>query len=186
MEGLTLYFFVIITIVILQRFVEVLVAKRNEKSMLSKGAYEVGSSHYSFMIALHVSFFLCLILEVVIFNKSLSPLFPYLFSLFLITQALRIWCLTSLGSFWNTKIIILPGANVVKKGPYLFFRHPNYLVVCMEILLIPSMFQAYLTAIGFTFLNFAMLSVRIPIEEKALKEATNYTEEFKKRIEYHN
>lgn len=181
-----MYFFIIMTFVILQRLIEVLVAKRNEKIMLSKGAYEVGASHYPFMIALHVSFFLCLFIEVMVFHRALSPFFLYLFILFLFVQGLRIWCLASLGTFWNTKIIILPGANVVKKGPYVFFRHPNYLVVCMEIVLIPLMFQAYFTAICFSLLNLAMLSVRIPIEERALIEATNYTEEFKKGIEYHN
>lgn len=150
--------------------------------MLTQGAYEVGASHYPYMIALHVSFFVCLIAEVLIFNRGISPLFPLFFLIFLFVQALRIWCLTSLGQFWNTKIIILPGANVVTKGPYLFIRHPNYVVVCIEIALLPLMFQAYLTAISFTLLNLAMLSVRIPLEEKALMEATNYTKEFKKKI----
>lgn len=175
-------FFIIISLVITQRLIEVFVAKRNEKRMLAQGAYEVGASHYPYMISLHVSFFVCLIAEVVIFDRGISPLFPLFFLIFLFVQALRIWCLTSLGQFWNTKIIILPGANVVTKGPYLFIRHPNYVVVCIEIALLPLMFQAYLTAISFTLLNLAMLSVRIPLEEKALMEATNYTKEFKKKI----
>lgn len=175
-------FFIIIFLVILQRIIEVFIAKRNEKKMLALGAYEVGSSHYPYMVALHVSFFVCLIAEVFIFNHSISPLFPLFLLIFLFVQALRIWCLTSLGKFWNTKIIILPGANVVKTGPYLFIRHPNYVVVCIEIALLPLMFQAYFTAICFTLLNLAMLSVRIPLEEKALMEATDYNEEFKKKI----
>ncbi|RKQ19622.1 isoprenylcysteine carboxyl methyltransferase [Lysinibacillus endophyticus] len=153
--------------------------------MKSLGAFEVGQSHYPFMLALHISFFISLIGEILIFNRQLSPLFIWLFILFLLTQGLRIWCLTSLGQYWNTKIIILPGANVVKKGPYLFFRHPNYLVVCIEILVLPLMFQAYFTAICFTLLNFAMLSVRIPLEEQALMEVTNYKEKFKKNISTH-
>lgn len=150
--------------------------------MLAQGAYEVGASHYPYMITLHTSFFICLIVEVLIFNRSISPLFPIFLLFFLFVQGLRIWCLTSLGTFWNTKIIILPGANVITKGPYLIFRHPNYVVVCIEIVLLPLMFQAYMTAVCFTLLNLAMLSVRIPIEEKALMEVTNYNEEFKKKI----
>ena len=86
----------------------------------------------------------------------------------------RIWCLASLGKFWNTKIIILPGADVVRKGPYKWIRHPNYLIVTTELLVLPLLFGAYFTAIIFAFLNVWMLSVRIPAEEKALKEATNY------------
>lgn len=88
--------------------------------------------------------------------------------------------------FWNTKIIILPDANVVKSGPYTFMRHPNYVVVCVEIVLLPLMFQAYFTAIAFTLLNLAMLSVRIPTEEKALREVTNYEDKFKRRFRHHS
>ncbi len=175
-------FYIIIVIVILQRLTEVFVARRNEKWMRSQGAYEVGGSHYPYMIALHVSFFLFLLVEVGTSSNSLSPLFPLFFLLFLIVQALRLWCIQSLGPFWNTKILILPGAQVVKKGPYKFMRHPNYTIVCLEILLLPIMFQAYFTAFCFTLLNITMLSVRIPIEENALREATNYNTVFQKKI----
>lgn len=175
-------FFIILSFVIAQRLIEVLIAKRNEKLLISKGAYEVGASHYPFMILLHVTFFMSLITEVLFFERTLSPLFIYLLIIFGFTQLLRIWCLTSLGSYWNTKIIVLPGANVVKKGPYLYFRHPNYLVVCIEILLLPVMFQAYFTAVCFTTLNLIMLSVRIPIEEKALREVTDYEKTFKNNV----
>ncbi|MER1958674.1 MAG: isoprenylcysteine carboxylmethyltransferase family protein [Solibacillus sp.] len=166
-------FYFILVFVIIQRFVELRIAKRNEKLMLVKGAYEVGASHYPFMILLHVSFFVSLLIEVFFFKSNLMPHFTWLV-FFLLLQLLRVWCLVSLGTFWNTKIIILPGANVVVKGPYAYIRHPNYLVVCLEILVLPFMFGAYVTAIIFTILNVIMLSVRIPIEEKALKEATNY------------
>lgn len=175
-------FYIIIFLVITQRLTEVFIAKRNEKWMLSQGAYEIGASHYPYMLALHSSFFLFLIVEVMTSNNNLSPLFPLFFILFIAVQALRIWCLRSLGPFWNTKIIILPGAEVVKKGPYVFFRHPNYAVVCLEILLLPLMFQAYFTAFCFTLLNITMLSVRIPLEEKALRESTNYNHVFQKKI----
>ena len=166
-------FYFILVFVIIQRLVELLIAKRNEKSMLAKGAYEVGASHYPLMIMLHVSFFISFLVEVMYFKSIFTPHYGLLL-VFLLLQLLRVWCLVSLGTFWNTKIIILPGANVVVKGPYSYIRHPNYLVVCLEILVLPLMFQAYMTAISFTILNLIMLSVRIPIEEKALKEATNY------------
>lgn len=177
-----MFFFIIISLVITQRIVEVFIAKRNEKKMLSLGAYEVGASHYPYMVALHISFFVCLIAEVLVFNRIISPVAPLFLLLFIFAQVLRIWCLQSLGKFWNTKIIILPNANVVTKGPYLFMRHPNYVVVCVEIVLLPLMFQAYFTAVTFTLLNLAMLSVRIPLEEKSLMEATNYSTEIKKKI----
>ncbi|WP_445326888.1 isoprenylcysteine carboxyl methyltransferase family protein [Solibacillus sp. FSL W7-1464] len=167
-------FYIVLAFVIIQRLVELVVAKRNEKLMLAKGAYEVGASHYPFMILLHTSFFVSLFIEVVYFSGQFTPHYIWLV-LFLMLQLLRVWCLVSLGPFWNTKIIILPGANVVAKGPYSFIRHPNYLVVCLEIAVLPLMFQAYFTAICFTILNFIILSIRIPMEEKALKEGTDYT-----------
>ena len=167
-------FYIILSIIIVQRLLELVVAKRNEKNMRAQGAYEVGASHYPFMILLHVSFFISLLIEVSTFSLTPSPLFLLFFVMFLCVQGLRVWCLTSLGSFWNTKIIILPGANVVTKGPYQYLRHPNYLVVSIEIALLPLMFDAYFTAICFTILNAIMLSVRIPTEERALKEVTNY------------
>ena len=166
-------FYFILVVVIIQRLVELFIAKRNEKAMLAKGAYEVGASHYPFMILLHSSFFISLLIEVLYFKSMFTPNYVLLL-IFLLLQLLRVWCLVSLGMFWNTKIIILPGANVVVKGPYSYIRHPNYLVVCLEIAVLPLMFQAYVTAICFTILNSIMLSVRIPVEEKALKEATNY------------
>lgn len=177
-------FYFILVLVIIQRLVELVIAKRNEKSLLSKGAYEVGSSHYPFMILLHVGFFISLFIEVVYFRSTPTPYYALLV-FFLVLQLLRVWCLVSLGTFWNTKIIILPGANVVMKGPYAYIRHPNYLVVCLEIAVLPLMFQAYFTAICFTILNFIILSIRIPTEEKALKEATNYAEFISRNINKH-
>ena len=166
-------FYCILAFVIIQRFIELRIAKRNEKAMLAKGAYEVGASHYKYMILLHTSFFISFLVEVAFIKSSFTPYSAFL-AIFIVLQLLRVWCLASLGTFWNTKIIILPGANVVVKGPYAFIRHPNYLIVCLEIAVLPLMFQAYVTAILFTILNIIMLSVRIPMEEKALKEATDY------------
>lgn len=164
-------FAIIVVLIIVQRLVELVVAKRNEKMMLAKGAYEVGASHYPYMIMLHSSFFVSLIIEVLYGNALQTPHY-LLLGVFLFLQLVRVWCLMSLKSFWNTKILIIPGATLVKKGPYAFISHPNYVVVSLEILVLPMMFQAYFTAVCFTILNLIMLSVRIPVEEKALKEAT--------------
>ena len=171
--------YIVITIVIAQRLVELIIANRNEKWMRSQGAFEAGAGHYPIMVSMHMAFFISLILEVLVIDRPLSPLWIPLLFLFLMAQIARFWCLTSLGKFWNTKIIILPGADVVKKGPYKFIRHPNYVIVATELLVLPLLFSAYFTAIVFSLLNLWMLSVRIPIEEKALKEATNYKEEFR-------
>lgn len=171
-------FFIVISIVMLQRLVELIVAKRNEKWMRGQGAFEAGAAHYPVMVSMHIAFFISLIAEVFLFDKVLSPVWILFLIIFLVAQVARIWCLTSLGKFWNTKIIILPGADVVRKGPYKWVRHPNYVIVATELLVLPLLFSAYFTAIIFSLLNVWMMSVRIPSEEKALKEATNYSKKF--------
>lgn len=171
-------FSIVISIVVLQRLIELFIAKRNEKWMLGQGAFEAGATHYPVMVMMHVTFFVSFLLEVVILGRAHSPFWMILLVIFLLTQAARIWCLLSLGKFWNTKIIILPGATVVRRGPYKWLRHPNYLIVTIELLVLPLLFGAYFTAVLFSLLNVCMLSVRIPAEEKALKESTNYRETF--------
>jgi methyltransferase len=94
------------------------------------------------------------------------------FILFFITQWFRIWCIRSLGRFWNTKILILPGAKLVSKGPYRFLKHPNYIIVGVEMVVIPILFHAYMTAIIFPILHLILLTVRLPVEEGALKQAS--------------
>lgn len=171
-------FLFVFTIVVIQRLVELGVANRNERWIRSQGAIEVGASHYKWMVLMHTAFFVSLLVEVLFFNRPLSPFWGWLLAIFLLMQVLRVWCLSSLGKFWNTKILILPGANVQKKGPYRWVRHPNYVIVTTELIVLPLLFSAYYTAVLFLLLNLWMLSVRIPAEERALRELTNYNEVF--------
>lgn len=167
----SLFFAIIVT----QRILELGIAKRNEQWIRSQGAIEYGKEHYKYMVCLHITFLISFLLEVVLLERTLSPFWPVILILFLLTQSLRIWAIQSLGRFWNTKVLILPDASIVKSGPYKFLRHPNYTIVVLEILLIPLMFNAYFTATVFTLLNAWMLSVRIPLEERALSDmTTNY------------
>jgi methyltransferase len=163
-------FWLFISVIIIQRILELILAKRNEKWMKSQGAIEFGQKHYPVIVFVHILFFISLIAEVHYFHKGISPLWPLLFIAFLAVQAVRIWAISSLGTYWNTKILVLPGASVIKKGPYKFLKHPNYCVVALELIIIPFMFNAYFTAILFTLLNIFVLSIRIPAEEKALKK----------------
>lgn len=167
-------FLLFISFVICQRLAELMIARKNEKWMKENGAIEYGSKHYPAMVLIHIGFLVSVIFEVGYFNLELSPLWGMVLTGFIVTQLIRVWALKSLGPFWNTKIIVLPGANIIKKGPYRFIRHPNYLIVTLELILIPVLFQAYFTAILFTLCNFVILYIRIPLEEKALKEWTGY------------
>lgn len=172
-------FFLFVGFIIVQRLVELTIAKRNERWIVDQGGIEYGQGHYPAMVLIHSAFFVAYIAEVITLGKSLSVYWPFLLILFLLTQGMRVWALTSLGKFWNTKIIILPGAVVVKKGPYKIIKHPNYLIVALELIIIPLMFNAFITLAIFMVLNLVILSIRIPAEEKALRELTQYESAFK-------
>ncbi|THE15155.1 hypothetical protein E1I69_02245 [Bacillus timonensis] len=174
-------FWIFIGLVIAQRLIELQIAKRNEKWILSQGGYEVGHRHYKYIVLIHVLFFVSLITEVVYGEKEISVLYPILFFLFALTQLGRVWALHSLGMFWNTKIMILRGSQVQIKGPYKYVKHPNYIIVALEFILIPLLFQAYYTALIFSLLNFVMMSVRIPVEERALSVHEEYQQFRKER-----
>lgn len=158
-----------------------MIARRNEQQMKRQGAFEYGTEHYPWMLLLHTGFFTVLILEVVTLNRELSALWIPLSTLFLIAQIGRMWVIHTLGSHWNTKIIVLPNSEVIVKGPYKYIRHPNYVIVTTEILVISLLFNAFFTCVIFSLLNVWMMKVRIPIEERAMKENTEYASVFKKK-----
>ena len=159
-------FYLFISFIILLRIGELLLAKRNEKWLLQNGAVEYGKKHYPFIVALHVSFLLSLIIEYYLKQPATFNLFLLIFYFLLL--AFKAWVILSLGKFWNTKIYHISNYPLIKKGPYKFLKHPNYLVVILEIAIVPLVFQLYFTAIIFTLLNAVMLSVRIKEENKAL------------------
>ncbi|MFC4322729.1 isoprenylcysteine carboxyl methyltransferase family protein [Litchfieldia salsa] len=171
-----LFFLFLVT----QRITELIIAKKNEKWMKSNGAFEVGQEHYNLIVSTHVLFFMSFCIEVLLKGIELSQIFPIIFTFFILSQFMRIWAIASLGRYWNTKIIIMPNAEIIKKGPYQYLRHPNYVVVTLELIIIPLLFNAYITATIFTLLNVLVLSIRIPAEEKALELLTNYEEQFSK------
>jgi methyltransferase len=173
-------FSLFLSFVIFQRVCELAIAKRNERWMKKQGGLEFGKTHYVFIVAVHTLFFISLCLEVLVQKKEVSPYWPVFVSLFLVTQIGRVWALSSLGKYWNTKIIVVPQATVIRKGPYKYLKHPNYLIVTLEFLVIPLLFQAYGTLIAFSLLNALILMIRIPAEERALCKHTKYSDAFHK------
>jgi methyltransferase len=168
------FFNIFYVVLAIQRLVELILARKNEKWMKRQGAIEYGQKHYHAMVLIHVAFFVSLYIEAGIFHNGIHPLWKYLLSIFILTQAGRVWVISSLGRFWNTKIIVLPYAEVVASGPYKLFRHPNYLIVTIELIIVPLLFNAYWTMVIFAVLNQLILFTRIPIEEHALSIETDY------------
>ncbi|MBM7584285.1 methyltransferase [Bacillus pakistanensis] len=172
-----MFFYIFLIVVASQRLIEVLIAKRNEKWMKSKGAKEYGKRHYRLMVAIHFLFFVSLIMESILGRSDLNSDWPLLVAVFFIVQLCRVWVIMALGRFWNTKIIVLKDAEVVAKGPYKFIKHPNYLIVTIELIIIPLIFNAYWTLFIFAILNQLILAIRIPLEEEVLNKQTNYEDE---------
>lgn len=164
------FFWFFLFFVIVQRLSELFIAKKNEKILKSGGAVEYDKEGYRYIVAMHISFFICFTAEKIYFNRELNPFSNYLLAVFFLAQVLRYWAIISLGSFWNTRIIILKGAPLIKKGPYRFLNHPNYIAVITELAVIPLIFSCYFTALIFSALNVIILIRRKSIEEKALKE----------------
>ncbi|MGQ7280096.1 isoprenylcysteine carboxyl methyltransferase family protein [Brevibacillus thermoruber] len=163
------FFLAVYAAVVAQRLLELALARRNARHIRSAGGREVGAGHYKYIVALHVLFLVSLLAEGLLHEGRTAPWWAWTFSVFALAQGLRYWCIVSLGKRWNTRIYILPGAEPVRRGPYRFLRHPNYLVVATELIVLPLTFSAVATAVIFSLANFWLLwRVRIPAEERAV------------------
>ena len=165
-------FWPIYIFLIVQRLVELAIAKRHAVSAFADGGYEVGQKHYKWMVSLHVLFFIGLLVESLSNSLATGVWFDLWFGIFVAAQLGRYWVIGTLGRYWNTRIIIIPGMRPVMSGPYRFFRHPNYVIVVIELIAIPLMFDAYITALLASLLNAAVLRVRIRAENATLAAVT--------------
>ena len=156
--------YAIIVLVILQRLGELVLANRNTRRLKAQGGVEIGAEHYRFIVLLHMAWLMAVLWLLP------APLVIYWIWLvvFVVLQAARIWVIASLGPYWTTRIITVPGVPLVKRGPYRFVRHPNYLVVAGEILVLPLVFGEIWVAIFFSIANAAMLYMRSRQEETGL------------------
>lgn len=161
----------LVALVAAQRLAELAVSRRNERRLRERGAVEVGSGHYPWMVALHTAFLVSCPAEVWLLERPLVPwLAAAALAVLVAASALRYWTLRTLGPRWSTRILVLPGAPPVVDGPYRFVRHPNYLAVVLEIAALPLVHTAWATALSFSVANGLLLRVRIRAEEAGLCE----------------
>jgi methyltransferase len=155
-----------------ERIAELLISKRNAAAGFARGATEYGQSHFPWMVALHTGLLLACFGEAVFADRPFIPALGYpMLALALAAQAGRYWVIWALGSQWNTRVIVIPGAGRITRGPYRFswLRHPNYWIVAIEGIALPLVHSSYVTAIVFTILNAVLLlGFRIPTENRAL------------------
>ena len=155
----------VLALVALQRAAELVLAQRNTKRLLARGAREVGAEHYPLFILLHASWLAAIALTT---PWTREPSWPLL-GVFAALQLVRLWVIAALGPYWTTRIITLDGAPLVRRGPYRFLRHPNYWVVAAEIAVLPLAFGAWPVALAWTILNALLLRLRIRAEDAALQ-----------------
>lgn len=153
----------VLAFVTLQRLGELVLARRNTAWLKAQGAVEHAPGHYPLIVAVHAAWLLGL--WWLAWDNRVS--LPWLLAFFVL-QGLRVWVLATLGRRWTTRIVVLPGAPLVRRGPFRFLPHPNYAVVAGEIAVLPLAFGLPGFALLFSVLNAAVLFVRIRAENRAL------------------
>ena len=163
-------FTVLVALVALERLAELVVSNRNAAWSFARGGRETGQGHYRFMVVLHSGFLVAMLVEAWVRRPEVPPTLAWtMLALVVASQALRWWCIATLGRRWNTRVIIVPGLPPVAKGPYRFLSHPNYVAVVVEGIALPLVHGAWVTALVFTVANAALLAVRIRVENAALR-----------------
>ncbi|MES2002112.1 MAG: isoprenylcysteine carboxylmethyltransferase family protein [Pseudomonadota bacterium] len=155
--------YVILGLVTLSRLAELLIASANSKRLIAAGGHEVAAGHYPAIVALHI-----LWLGALWWLAPGRPISFPLLAAFGLVEVARVWTVQTLGRRWTTRIIVVPGETLVRRGPYRFVNHPNYLVVIAEIALLPLVFGLWQIALAFSILNAIVLAVRIRAENRAL------------------
>jgi methyltransferase len=160
---------VLLGLVALERLAELVVSTRNLRWSRRRGGVEIGAGHYPAMVTLHSALLIGCLAEVWLLDRPFVPALGWpMLVLVLASQALRWWCVRTLGPQWNTRIVVVPGAGRISSGPYRYLSHPNYVAVVLEGLALPLVHTAWLTAVIFSVLNAGLLSIRIRSESGAL------------------
>lgn len=160
----------VVILVAIQRVGELIYAQRNTKRLLARGAKEYGASHYPLIVGLHTAW----LASIFVFAPQ-TAVNPWLIAVFAALQGARVWILVTLGGQWTTRVIVLPGAPLVRRGAYRVLNHPNYLIVVAEIAILPLAFGMWQIAVVFSILNAAILTRRIRIENAALAQTRTET-----------
>jgi methyltransferase len=153
-----------VVVIAAQRLLELAISRRNTARLLRQGGVEIGSSHYPLLVLLHVAWLIALWLAA---SQGSAFALPWL-AAYLMLEAARVWVMSTLGRYWTTRIIHLPGVPLVRHGPYRYCRHPNYVIVAGEIAVAPMVLGQSQLAVAFSILNAVMLIWRIRIEDSAL------------------
>ncbi len=159
----------LIAVVAAERVAELVVSQRNLARSRARGGMEFGAGHYPAMVVLHTGLLAGCLAEVALLDRPFIPALGWpMFAIVVAAQALRWWCITTLGDQWNTRVVVVPGAPRITGGPYRLLSHPNYVAVAAEGIALPLVHTAWITALVFTVLNAVLMVSRIGTENAAL------------------
>jgi methyltransferase len=162
-------YWVLLGLIACERIAELAVSARHATGLLRRGGAEYGFGHFPVMIALHAGLIAGCVLEPLLGHRAFIPALGWpMLAVTVAANALRWWCISTLGERWTARVIVLPGEPLVRSGPYRWFAHPNYVAVIVEGFALPLTGSAWITASAFTVLNAALLTVRIRCEVRAL------------------
>ena len=172
MPGSRALFVLLIAAVALERLGELVLSRLHERTLRARGAVETGAGHYPLMVAVHVALLLGAPAEVLLLERPFLPWLGWpMLALVAATMSLRYWVVATLGERWATRVLVLPGAPLVAGGPFRWLRHPNYLAVAVEVVALPLVHTAWITALLCGTANLAILALRIRVENAALNGA---------------
>lgn len=164
-----MYYYLFILAVGAERLVELGIAQRNAKWSIAHGGKEFGRDHYPAMVSMHALLLVSCIVEVWALGRPFVPWLGWpMLAVVLLSTAVRWRCVAVLGKRWNPRLIVIPGAPLVRGGLYRWVRHPNYTAVAAEVAALPLVHGAWLTAVVFSVANASVLTVRIRAENAAL------------------
>jgi len=167
-----MFYLILVLAVGVERLAELRVARRNAQWSHERGGREYGGGHYPVMVALHTALLAGCLIEVVLAHRGFVPALGWAMLVVVVAaQALRWWCIRTLGPQWNTRILVVPGLPLITAGPYRWLRHPNYVAVIAEGIALPLVHSAWITATVFTAANAILLTARIRTEDAALANA---------------
>lgn len=166
---------ILLALVAAERMFELQLSRRNAAWALARGGVEVGRRHFVVMKLVHTAIFPACLAEAWLLERPFVPWWAAaMLAVLGLSQALRYWAITALGPYWNVRVIVVPGAQAVERGPYRFIRHPNYVAVIVEMAALPLLHTAVITAVVFSVCNAVLLLVRIRSEERALRAHCGY------------
>ena len=166
-------YWALLAVICVERVCELVVSTRHANASLRRGGVESGAGPFPVMVALHAALLVGCVVEPVVAHRTFIPALGWtMIAVVLAANALRWWCIATLGPYWSARVIVIPGTTLVRSGPYRWFNHPNYVAVIIEGAALPLAGSAWITACAFTVLNAALLTVRLRCETRALVAAS--------------